>query len=253
MTGGPGGGAPRSPNAGVIAGWAPGQDPVRYPQSSGILMQPGDVLVIQMHYHYASKAVADRTTVRLETEPGTADITPLTIVNPLAPVEIPCDAGATAPLCDRTAALAEAGRRYGRPGSAIEPALLGLCGRTAAELAATYRNGTASSSCDYKVPADGQIVSVMGHMHTLGSTFQLVLDPDGPSPTTLLDIPRWDFNWQMNYDLATPVRVTAGQTLRMSCSWDRNNDPTRAQKYVIFAEGTDDEMCFSTYALLPDK
>ena len=38
--------------AGLVAGWVPGQDPVVYPQHSGILMQPGDVLVLQMHYHY---------------------------------------------------------------------------------------------------------------------------------------------------------------------------------------------------------
>ena len=252
-TGGPPAGAGGAPNAGVIAGWAPGQDPVRFPLRSGILMQPGDVLVLQMHYHYESKPVADRTTVKIEVEPGTADLKALTIVNPLGPVEIPCDAGATEPLCDREASLAEAGRLYGRPGSAIEPALLGLCGRTASELAATYNDGTASSSCDYKVPVDGQIVSTMGHMHTLGSTFRLTLEPDGPSPTVLLDIPQWDFDWQMNYDLQTPVHVTAGQTIRMDCSWDRKNEPRRPQKYVIFAEGTEDEMCFSTYAIVPDK
>jgi hypothetical protein len=57
---------------------------------------------------------------------------------------------------------------------------------------------------------------------------------------------------QLNYDLLAPVHVTAGQTIRMACSWDRKNEPRRTQKYVIFAEGTEDEMCFSTYAIVPD-
>src|SRR5262249_48421900 len=59
--------------AGLIAGWVPGQDPVIYPMNSGILLQPGDALVLQMHYHYNSEPVPDRTTVALQTDPGTAN------------------------------------------------------------------------------------------------------------------------------------------------------------------------------------
>ncbi len=56
----------------------------------------------------------------------------------------------------------------------------------------------------------------------------------------------------MNYALATPVHVTEGETLQMSCSWDRSLDPNRAPKYIVFAEGTEDEMCFGAYAMIPD-
>jgi hypothetical protein len=73
-----------------------------------------------------------------------------------------------------------------------------------------------------------------------------------PGPKVLLDIPTWNFDWQMNYALAKPIHVTAGQTIRMDCSWDRALDPNRAPKYIVFAEGTEDEMCFSTYAIIPD-
>ena len=38
----------------------------------------------------------------------------------------------------------------------------------------------------------------------------------------------------------------------MDCSWDRGADPLRPPKYIVFAEGTEDEMCFATYALIPD-
>ncbi len=68
----------------------------------------------------------------------------------------------------------------------------------------------------------------------------------------LLDIPVWNFDWQMNYGLKTPIHVEAGQTVRMECSWDRSLDPNRPPKYIVFAEGTEDEMCFGTYALIPD-
>jgi hypothetical protein len=46
--------------------------------------------------------------------------------------------------------------------------------------------------------------------------------------------------------------VKAGQGIQMTCSWDRSLDPNRAPKYIVFAEGTEDEMCFSTYAIIPD-
>ena len=128
-------------------------------------------------------------------------------------MEIPCDPGATAPLCNRSAALADDAHLYGPAGSFIEPGLLLLCNRTAAQLAATYHDGVASSSCDSKVPESGQIVGVLGHMHTLGKSFRLTLNPGAPDQQILLDIPNWNFDWQMNYQLQQPLHVTAGQTV----------------------------------------
>jgi hypothetical protein len=239
--------------AGLIAGWVPGQDPVVYPNRSGILMFPGDALVLQMHYHYDTTPVPDRSTVAIQTDPGTAHLRPIDVVNPVAPVEIPCTPGRSAPLCDRNAALADDVRLYGAVGADIESGLLGLCGKTSDGLAATFRNGVASSTCEFTVAESGTIVSVFGHEHTLGKSFRLTLDPDTPHPTVLLDIPTWNFDWQMNYGLAKPLHVGAGQKIRMDCSWDRSLDPNRAPKYIVFAEGTEDEMCFATYAIIPDK
>jgi hypothetical protein len=54
----------------------------------------------------------------------------------------------------------------------------------------------------------------------------------------LLDIPNWNFDWQMNYGLAKPIHVKAGQKVKMECSWDRALDPNRAPKYMVFAEVT---------------
>jgi polyisoprenoid-binding protein YceI/mono/diheme cytochrome c family protein len=237
---------------GLVAGWVPGQDPVIYSEHSGILLQPGDALVLQIHYHYDTTPKPDRSTVALQLDPGTDPIKRLEVVNPIGPVELPCMPGVSAPLCDRDAALKEAARLYGPSGSFIEPGLLGLCGKTAAELAATFKDGVAHSSCDTTVPFSGTIVGALGHMHTLGKTFRFTLDPDSPKPTVLLDIPVWNFDWQMNYELKHPLHVEAGQTIRMECSWDRRLDPNRPPKYIVFAEGTEDEMCFGTYSIIPD-
>jgi len=241
-----------SGQAGLFAGWVPGQDAVVFPKDSGVLFEPGDALAFQVHYHYDTTPVPDSSTVEFQTAPGTEKLRPIDIINPIAPVEIPCMPGTKAPLCDRNAALAEDAHLYGPVGASVEPALLALCGKTADQLAATFRDGVASSTCDYTVPESGTIVSVFGHEHTLGKSFRLTLDPGTSSQRILLDIPTWNFNWQMNYGLAHPIHVNAGEMIEMSCSWDRALDSNRTPKYIVFAEGTEDEMCFSTYSIIPD-
>jgi hypothetical protein len=236
---------------GLIAGWAPGQDPAIYPGNSGVLMQPGDVLVLQIHYHYDRTPIPDQSGISLQLAAANSGVKPIMIVNPLAPVEIPCMPGDVAPLCNRNAALLDDFRLYGGVGLA-ERALLGLCGQSAAQMTAGFA-GISHSSCTRPVPVSGSLISVFGHMHTLGQSIRLTLDAGTPREKVLLDIPNWNFDWQMNYALAAPLHVNSGDTVRMDCTWDRTLDPNRKSKYIVFAEGTEDEMCFSTYALIPDS
>ncbi|MGZ4689436.1 MAG: YceI family protein [Acidimicrobiia bacterium] len=238
--------------SGLLAVWSPGQGPMTFPGHSGVLLQPGDAIVMQIHYHYDAAPIADHTSLAIQLDPTTARIRPLVVVNPAAPVEIPCVAGDPAPLCNRDAALAEAARQYGPFGAALEPGLLGVCGRTQAELAATFKRDRASSSCVAQVPVSGRLAVVEAHMHTLGRAWRLTLDPGGPREQVVLDIPMWSFNWQLAYDLAHPIHVTRGEPIRIDCTWDRTLDPNRPSKYIVFAEGTNDEMCFGTYGVIAD-
>ena len=242
-----------SGQANLVAGWVPGQGPSDFGKDTGILMEPGDALVLQLHYHYSGTPTPDRSTLALQVEPGTKDLKALRVINPIGPVEIPCaPEDQDAPLCDRDAALADNVKLYGPSGAGNESGLLMLCGKTPEQLTKDFDGRVASSSCDQVVPEDGTIVAVLGHMHTLGKSIRLTLDADTKDEQVLLDIPEWSFDWQMNYELATPIHVKAGQPLRMECSWDRSVDPLRPPKYIVFAEGTEDEMCFATYALIPD-
>jgi polyisoprenoid-binding protein YceI len=237
----------------LVAGWVPGQAPVIFPQHSGVLLHPGDALVLQLHYHYADAPTADRSSIALQLDPVSSGVKALRVVNPLGPVEIPCapeDAGE--PLCDREAALRDNARLYGPSGAANEGGLLMLCNTTPAELTKDFDGHTGRTTCDLQVPEDGTIIGVLGHMHTIGKSFRMTLDAGTPKEQILLDIPHWSFDWQMNYALAKPIHVTGGQPLRLECTWDRDLDPGRSPKYIVFAEGTEDEMCFGTYALIPD-
>ena len=240
--------------ANLVAGWVPGQSPSIFPEQSGVLMEPGDALVLQVHYHFAADPTPDQSTLALQMSPVDGATKRLRVVNPLAPVEIPCapeDAGA--PLCDRDAAIADNVVQYGPSGASNERGLLALCGHRPDDLTADFDGAVASTSCNLRVPEDGTIVAVQGHMHTLGRSIRLTLDADSADEKVLLDIPQWSFDWQMSYGLAEPLKVEAGQPIRLECSFDRGADPLRDPKYIVFAEGTEDEMCFATYVLIPDK
>lgn len=97
---------------------------------------------------------------------------------------------------------------------------------------------------------EGKLYNVWGHMHLLGERFQLDLERADGSVQRLLDIPRWDFNWQGVYELAEPVDVAEGDVIRMTCVWDNSaeNQPFVDGRQVEpglahWGEGTLDEMC----------
>ncbi|MEL6981222.1 MAG: monooxygenase, partial [Actinomycetota bacterium] len=66
------------------------------------------------------------------------------------------------------------------------------------------------------------------------------------------DIPDWDFDWQYNYQPADTIVIDADDVIRIECGWDRaRRDPTLEPAYVLWADGTDDEMCFATLTTRP--
>ena len=118
------------------------------------------------------------------------------------------------------------------------------------ETSFTSTGTVVGSACTRPVPEDGSVATVFGHMHTLGKSFRMILDPGTPREKVLLDIPNWQFDWQLSYSLARPVPVTTADTIRIECTWDRARDTGRPQRYIVFAEGTEDEMCFGAYGLV---
>ena len=49
----------------MIAPWAPGSDQWHYPEGTGVVMEEGQMLILQMHYSNASDEPLDSTTVNL--------------------------------------------------------------------------------------------------------------------------------------------------------------------------------------------
>lgn len=229
----------------IFLGWAPGQRATTFPDGTGLLLQPGEFLVVQVHYHFDIDAPEDRSSLRLDFAEEGADLTEVRIGTLLAPAEIPCTEGESGPLCDRDTALAAKVAEYGLRGAPAD-FILTLCGQSPDDFA-DMTGGIATSSCDTPVFEGGRIMSVLGHMHELGRSFRMTLNPGEPDERILLDIPAWTFDWQFNYNLAEDITVGRGDTIRIECSWDRSlRDPDLEPAYVLWADGTDDEMCFAT-------
>ena len=226
-----------------IGGWAPGASPFAFPPGTGILVRPGQQLVVEMHYNLWTSRQPDQSRVALQLEAADSELAELLISSLLAPVEIPCPSGTEGPQCEREAAIARVGELYGEDARHTPDYLLRECGQTLADYAANTGEN-ASGYCDYPVTESYTLFGVSGHMHELGSSFRMELNPDGEEPLLLLDIPRWDFHWQDQYYFVEPLQVVYGDVLRMTCIWD--NALSDEPRYVVWGAGTADEMCFGS-------
>lgn len=241
--GGPGIGAgtgnPRGflDDAGWIAAWAPGWGSDRLRAGTGIPLPAGSRIVMQVHYNLANGTRPDRSRAVLTTAPAGPGLTPLRTVLLPAPVELACRAGESGQLCDRTAALFDQADRFGGDAALVPTGLLLLCGKNAAQPVATP-----TTSCERPVSEPTTIHAVAGHMHLLGRSIRVELNPGTPRARLLLEIPRWSFHWQASYILERPVRAEAGDVLRVTCRHDTSLR-TGTPRYVLWGEGTADEMC----------
>jgi hypothetical protein len=63
------------------------------------------------------------------------------------------------------------------------------------------------------VTEDITLYAMSPHMHLRGKSLRWVVTyPDGRD-VTILDVPKFDFNWQINYELAEPLKIPAGSKI----------------------------------------
>ena len=231
-----------------VTAWAPGTGPFVVPDGTGVQLQPGDYFVVQWHYHFDGDVPSDSSGLALEfasADEVAAGLEPVTNRVFLAPVEIPCAEWESGPLCDRNAAINRIRSEFGVESSFIPDFVNARCGVTADDFA-QFTDGIARASCDLPV-RDAQIVALWPHMHELGTEFRFTLNPGEPDERVLLDIDRWDFDWQHTYIPSEPLMFEDGDVLRMECAWDRALWPAGLEsRYIVWAEGTEDEMCYGT-------
>ncbi len=241
------GGAGLSREGEGIGGWAPGTSPLLYPAGTGFLIKPGQRIVVQMHYNLGITREPDRSQIVLQLDSAENALQELVEIPLAAPVEIPCPAGVDGPQCERDSAIKRIRELFGRGQSRFPNWLLRECEQTLADYAGNTGEG-AVGFCDFPITWPLTLFGVSGHMHELGRSFRLELNPGQAEAKLLLDIPRWDFHWQDSYEFVAPLEVSPGDVVRMTCVWD--NRLSDEPRYVVWGEGTADEMCFGTLLAL---
>lgn len=95
------------------------------------------------------------------------------------------------------------------------------------------------------VPNDVELMSFLPHMHLRGKAFRYdVIDPDGER-STLLDVPEYDFNWQLQYRYTKPRLIKGGSTLEAIAWYDNSSDNPanpNPNQTVKWGDQTDEEM-----------
>jgi hypothetical protein len=109
---------------------------------------------------------------------------------------------------------------------------------------------------DYRFCRAGSLIALFPHMHLRGAAFRYQLRYPGGATRDLLDVPRYDFNWQSQYQFREPMAVPAGATLHATAWYDNspanpwNPDPSKELRY---GQKVTDEMMIGYFDFLPAR
>ncbi|MFN0084741.1 MAG: thiol-disulfide isomerase [Blastocatellia bacterium] len=100
-------------------------------------------------------------------------------------------------------------------------------------------------SAETPIKEDITLYAFAPHMHLRGKDIKYTLIwPDGRKQI-LLNVPKFDFNWQLHYELAEPMKIPAGSRIHAVAHYDnsiRNRYNPAPHKEVFWSEQSWDEM-----------
>lgn len=205
-----------------LAHWAPGMDGYSFPADTGILMRPGMVLIVQMHYYSAfAPGESDRdTTMQFQLRERVA--------KPALHLPITFDPWLYA---------ADNGSMVIAPGA-----------RARFEVGFTFDRAAEYVARHTQVPKERiaalEVHSANLHMHSYGAAGAVTLTDANGRKETLLAIPRWDLNWQRDFTFLQPKIAEAAAfrrtRLAVECVFENYSE-----RPVLGGFGSDEEMCFN--------
>lgn len=236
--------------AGSLGTWVPGESGSEFPAGTGKLVQAGTQIIMQVHYNLfgTSSIQPDQSSVRLAFGRPEDNLSPIQGLTLAAPVEIRCPGpylADTSNRCHREYAT----HQVQNPRTAN--GLHQLC-RTSPNLYIERDIGfgdAQDTQCDIFVRQDGLALGASNHMHLRGKSLKIELNPDTPDAQVLLFNENWNFNQQQGIWFEDPIELQRGDILRLTCVFD-NSGPIPGPdgqplepRYLIWGEGTTDEMC----------
>ena len=112
------------------------------------------------------------------------------------------------------------------------------------------------TSAEVQFNQDAELVWFLPHMHLRGKdmTYQLQL-PSGEK-RILLRVPKYDFNWQLAYEMERPIRVPKGSKLLVTAHYDNsanNKFNPNPNKDVLWGDQTWEEMMVPFFGVIVNK
>lgn len=201
--------------------YLPGDSKTVFPEGDALFIEGKGALILKIHYNtYQSSLppVEDETTVALWTlPPGAAPEHIVYRSAALANLHIP--AGAKHVVASATTSMSMVSRVGG---------YFGYGG----------------------VFLPGELIGVSAHAHQLATSVASSLERKDGSTECLLDVPRWDFHWQLNYQFEEPLRYSESDSLHVECDYDNSAEHQpivsgvqQAPRDVNWGDRTIDEMC----------
>ena len=205
-----------------LAHWAPGMDGYSFPKDSGILVRPGSLIILQMHYYsaFAPGETDSNTTIEFQNS------------------EYVDKPSIHYPLTKNRWLYAEHNQSM-----VIKPGE-----KAAYETNISFKRIAKRLSQFMRTPIESidalELHSANIHMHAFGASGKAYLNDSKGNKETLLSIPRWDLDWQRDFTFTKPKQIVKEQfestQLEVECHFV---NPTN--KVVYGGYGSDDEMCFN--------
>jgi mono/diheme cytochrome c family protein len=191
-----------------VAQWVPGGGATLFPAGVGIEVPEGSQIVLQMHYNtLSSDGNPDQSTLDLMIEPDVQRL------------------GAFAPWLDIAWTF---GGMVIPPGASVS--------YSAKDDPLGFFSLALGDDVDLSQGFD--IHAAMLHMHKVGRSGSARLDRQDGSSQVIVEVPQWDFDWQLNYALAEPLPFVPGDELFVECSFENETDTA-----ISWGEGSTEEMC----------
>lgn len=230
------GGIARSQN---LFSYRPGGVTVVMGQGEAVYLKAGSGLVLQVHYNTQFLPAGQVPT------PDQTEIKIWSMPKGQTPERVVYRTGLLSPLNGSSD-----GNSFGLA-SSIPANASGVVGETTLAMRGVSVLGAGLTTGAVAGPfLPGEIVGMTPHAHAWATRLVASLKPVSGAEQCLIDVPDWDYNWQMDYMFSTGVPYTADDVLHVECDYDNTaanqpvvNGTKRPVQTVTFGESTLNEMC----------